>query len=67
MAKLAQSLGLNLTNALTGNPEILTDFFQRAGTTIIQSKPETKHLFFTRCKGFQYFFKLFFQLVYERF
>ena len=40
MAQLAQSFGLYLTNALTGDVELLAYLFQRAGAAVLNAEAE---------------------------
>ena len=45
--QLADSLCLDLADALTGDAEVAAHLFQRAGTAIVQTKAETDDLLFT--------------------
>ena len=45
--QLADGLCLDLADALTGDAEVATHLFQRAGTAIVQTKAETDDLLFT--------------------
>ena len=45
--QLADSLCLDLADALTGDAEVTAHLFQRAGTAIVQTKAETDDLLFT--------------------
>ena len=43
VAELAQRLGLDLADALSGHPEPLADLFQRALVAVDQPKPQLQH------------------------
>src|SRR5690625_7953092 len=58
MAKLAQRLRFDLSNTLTRDTELLADFLQRAGSTVIKSKPQAKHLFLARRQRVPHVFQL---------
>ncbi len=45
--QLADGLCLDLADALTGDAEVAADFFQRAGTAIVQTKAQADDLLFT--------------------
>ena len=61
MTKLTKCLRLNLTNTLSGNVKLLTNFFQSSCTTIIHTKTKTEHLLFSLCQSIQHFIQLLFQ------
>ncbi|MDB4868215.1 MAG: hypothetical protein JWR03_2548 [Cohnella sp.] len=46
MTKLAESLGFDLTNALTRDAEYFADLFQGPGTAVIQPEAKAQHIFF---------------------
>ena len=53
MAKLGHGPSLDLTDALTGECEVFTDFFQGAWLATIKSKAEFEYLTFALVKGGQ--------------
>ena len=54
MAQLAQRLGLDLADTLTGDVELLADLLERAGMTVLDAEPQPQHLFLARRQGFEY-------------
>ena len=53
MLQLAKCLGFDLTDTLTGDIELTADFFQGAGTSVIQTETQTQNLLFTFCQTAQ--------------
>ena len=53
MFQLAQRLGFNLTNTLTGHAELLTNFFQRMVGVHADAETHAQHPFLTRCQACQ--------------
>src|SRR5438034_7454383 len=49
--ELAQRLGLDLPDPLTGDREVLPDFLQRVLTTVGEAEPEPQHLLLARREG----------------
>ena len=59
MAQLAQCLCLNLADTFTGYIELLADFLQSTGTSVLNTKAQTQHLFLTGCQGLEHLYQLF--------
>ena len=49
--QLADGLGLDLADTLTGNTEVAAHLLQRAGAAIVQTKAEADDLFLTGGSG----------------
>ena len=58
MAQFAQSLRLDLTDALTGDVEFLAHFLQGTGTAVLQAKAKLQHVLLTGREGVQHFVEL---------
>ena len=63
MAQLAQCLCLNLADTFTSYIELLADFLQSTGTSVLNTKAQTQHLFLTGCQGLEYLYQLFLSLI----
>src|SRR5262252_9034429 len=51
MAELAERFRLDLADALTGDLEVLADFFERVVALLADAEPHAKHLLFARREG----------------
>ena len=58
MAQLPQGLGLDLTDTLTGDVELLAHFLQRAGAAVLDAKAQLQHVFLTGRQGGQHVHQL---------
>ena len=58
MAELAQGLGLNLTDALARDVELLAHFLEGAGAAIDDAEAQLENLLLAGGKGVQHLFKL---------
>ena len=48
MTQLAQRLGLDLADTLTGDVELLADLLEGAGTAVLDAEAQAQDLFLTR-------------------
>jgi len=51
MTKATQRFAFDLPNALTGEAELLTNFFERVLATILQTEAQSQNAGFARCQG----------------
>ena len=58
MAELAQGLGLDLADTLTGDIELLAHLFQGAGAAVHDAEAQLKNLLFPGGQGVQHLFQL---------
>ena len=63
VAQLAQSLGFNLTDALTGDIKDLTDFFEGLHPAVVEAVTQTQHVTLTGAQGGENTFKVITQQV----
>ena len=61
MADFSQRFRLDLTDALPGDLEFLTDLLEGAGPAVLQSEPELQNLFLARAQGVEHLVELFAQ------
>ena len=61
MAKLPQSLRLDLTDTLSGDLEFLAHFFQRSRPAVIETEAQAKDAFLPRRQRFEHIGELFFE------
>src|SRR5262245_27458790 len=54
MAELAEGLGLDLADALTGHGEVLAHFLERVLAAVGEPEAEAQHLLFTRRQRVQH-------------
>ena len=55
VTELAERLGFDLTDSLTGNVKFLADLLQRPGTTVVQPETELDNVLLSGGKGVQFF------------
>ena len=58
MAQFAQCLCLDLANALAGDVEFFSDFFQRAAAAVLNAETQLEHFFLTGGQGAQHIHQL---------
>lgn len=51
MAQFSERLCLNLTDSLTGNIELLADFFKRSASSVVKTEAKLDNVLFTECEG----------------
>ena len=61
MTQSAQCFAFNLADALTGEAELLPDFFQRVTFTVLQAETQAQNTCLTRGECAEQFFNLFIQ------
>ena len=54
MTQLAQRLGLDLADTLTGNVELLADLLEGAGMAVLDAEAQAQDLFLTRGQGLEH-------------
>ncbi len=60
MTQLAQRLRLDLTDTLTCDIELFSDFLKCSCTSVLQSKTQCQHLLLTLRQRSEHFLQLFF-------